>query len=153
MRKIKAFTLFELLVTLSIASLLIGFAFTAFLNYKTLFDRAGIILNRDNEIHTISRMLQRDVIKAKSIHYTREFLTIFNGEDSIRYKIDSAMIYRSAQRTDGFHARISNLEIAEIEDTELVGEIQIGILQGNDTLSMRFSKEYDVRSILEAEEQ
>jgi hypothetical protein len=139
-------------VTLSIASLLIGFSFTAFLNYKTLFDRTGIILNRDNEIHTISRVLQNDVIKAKSIHYAKEFLTIFNGEDSIRYKIDSAMIYRSAQRTDSFHVRKSNLEIAVIEGTELVGEIQIGILRGNDTLSMRFSKYYDARSILEAEE-
>lgn len=152
MQRIKAFTLFELLLTLSIASLLIGFAFTAFLNYKTLIDQARIFLSRDNEIHIISQVLHRDVLKAKSIRYAKESLTFFNGKDSIQYKIDSAMICRSAQRTDSFTVHHSFIEIGLLESTDLVREIQIGILRGNDTLSMLFSKDYDGRTILEAEE-
>lgn len=102
-RKVKAFTMMELVVSITISSLVIFSAMDFFSSYKSLISRRSNSLDESGAILQFFDVIARDVTNCDKITGDTSLLLINTGDKFIRYEIDdSSMIRYASESGDTF---------------------------------------------------
>src|ERR1043166_1165960 len=121
MKKIKAFTLVELLIGMILSSLIIGFSMQIFLNNQRMFEsyRSGKI-NVMKAIN-LQSLLQIDAFEARTITFKENMLSFIKTKDQISYQFDEQEIIRKGTEvSDTFLLQPMRIEPLKAENTDLV---------------------------------
>ena len=150
MQKIKAFTLFELLITISISTLLVGFAFKAYLNFSQISGLANEHIDKTEERDAFLYALENDVLKAQYIYKKAKGLYFMAEHDSVKYSLETNGIIRSSALIDSFDLPDYNFQFA-FQNKDLINLIQVRIPQTRDSLDYSFGKRYSALDLLDWE--
>nr|WP_321355533.1 prepilin-type N-terminal cleavage/methylation domain-containing protein [uncultured Draconibacterium sp.] len=154
MRRIRAYTLIELTVSLIVGSLLIIFIWTGYYFITKHYNEWNNKNQWVREIALLDQQLRSDIKKADVVLNNRNEINIYT-EDTIKltYMInDNSIIRNTNGRRDSFALNITNINYKYLELNEekssTVSSINI-ILQLNEEeeLKLVFSKEYDSKFI------
>ena len=159
MKKLKAFTLMELLIAMIIGGIVVGISYTAysiiykqFLNYKSMNGKI-------NEASLLNTLMQHDFSNASFINASgeKEITFTFQPENKIVYRFDQDYIIRQTGETrDTFFVPAENIERRfqneKISDyTALIDAVSFEATISGEKEFFNFGKQYASDVLMEAE--
>jgi prepilin-type N-terminal cleavage/methylation domain-containing protein len=159
MKKIKAFTLMELIIGMIIGSIVVGFCYTGYrmilkqyLDFKKTKTEIG-------ETMQFNTALRNDFVNAQTISYNENHLVMLNDSSKIEYEFAETFILRDVKDvSDTFHLKPKEIQpvfLSEINENliiqgfsfnaEILGEKEIFQYQKNYSADflMQLSKKQD----------
>ncbi len=150
MQKIRAFTLFELLITISISALLVTFAFKSFLNFKQIGHLANNQIDIKEQREAFKYAMDIDILKSQFIYENAQDLDFVNEIDTVKYVLNKNGLIRISALIDSFD--ITDIQLHyDFQDQGLIKHIKVTIPIASDTLEYTFSKSYSALDLLEWE--
>lgn len=153
--RIKAFTVLELLISMTLTGILIGFAFSGFNKMQILFndyEQQNKFISDLNQLNfALNKLSQNSCIIEKLTDKTIKFKT---DSTNVHLKlIDSYVLLEFAQHTDTFFLESRNLNIytlnyLEYFPNEIVTGVEIDIFYKKQKYMVSFKKQYDSHNIL-----
>lgn len=156
-QKIKAFTMIELLITMTLTGILLVFAFMGYNQMQQLFTNYTI----QNKFITDYNQLN----KALNIFSNKSNIVEKTTNHSIHFKTDSNdvivelnpqnILIKLKSHTDTFHLipqsiTYDYIKISNDSVSNLIKQFSCVVLFQNQTFSLSFHKEYDASSILKS---
>jgi prepilin-type N-terminal cleavage/methylation domain-containing protein len=152
--KVRSFTLIEVIVTLSISSIIFGLAFFA-LNiiqskYKTYDELSALVLKWS----VLDHLLKSDFDKANSIQYSENIITcLISNNKKVSYRLETDSIYRLQDEiVDTFYT--PNLkykvfyQVQKEYENGLINEMICSFDYKDSTLQMHMFKKYSSEEII-----
>jgi len=155
MKKLKAFTLLELVIGMIIGSLVTGFCYSAY----SIVSRQYISYKKTRKEITaamdLNTLLSSDFLDAKSIRYTDNMLHIEkgNGSSPDYLFVDSAVIRTFITRSDTFYVKPVDIKSAFFneennETTWLINEFSFNGNVVDESQHFHFYKKYSAETLL-----
>ncbi len=158
MKRIPAFTITDLIVTMIISMLVVGIAFTIFrFTYNQLY-RYSEMNDEYKELYQFYAVMQEDFQRASEISYSPgELQMLMLAGKEYRYILSDDYIIRETNiKADTFHINTQQI-IAKFDGEEqfagLADEISITIVKGDVTFPFTFIKEYSAEMLMGLEEE
>jgi hypothetical protein len=158
MKRLPAFTLTDVMVTMIISMLVMGIAFSIF---RFTYDRIYYYQNANDdykEIYQLYNVMQEDFQRSSECNYHRNELQMLmqGGYKEYFYVLSNSMVIRKTDISiDTFHVGIENI-IAKFNNGEqisgIIDEIDFDVIQKGVTLPYKFVKEYSAEIHMELEE-
>ena len=140
-KKIKAFTILEIVITLAIMSIIVAITYSIYTmlsGHLIGFSKNTEATNSYNELDT---RLQYDFYNASTFEYTNESLLLTGSNDSIMYAYnEDFLIRKSRQRLDTFNIKITEFKPISKKVTKETG--QKGIVVTYDLLGVPITATY-----------
>lgn len=145
MSKIRAFTLYELLITLVISSLLLSLAFLALSNYQRIYTHFANLMELKTDKDLFEIRMNYLIKDAEKIVLENGNLMLINSEDSIYIEFDSTFTRVINKSIDSFEIEIKKIELNE-NKTILNQTIAMHAVSRKDTSILHFTKYNSVYS-------
>lgn len=146
MRKIKSFTIIELLVAMSISGIVISMALLMFLQFRKYVYDYSTTLNRHNEILLLVNQINLDFDKFNIVEIGNySTVKLENENELIEYYIDEDFIIRESDiKTDTFKIKTEDLELKFLDvDENIIKSIYFSIIIDKElTYPVLIKKEY-----------
>jgi type II secretory pathway component PulJ len=143
--RVPAFTILEMVITMMISALIMGFALTAYL----LILRANASIQQKNgwtvEVLQLDKTIQRDIDRGLKVLKTTNGIMITDSADSVSYAFNAAYIVRISRRIDTTKLQVEDLQtVFEQQPAEkgLVDEISFKVTCNQQTIFLIFHKYY-----------
>ena len=152
MKKIKAFTIIEILITMVLSSIVIGAAIYVFLTFNTLLTKTSKRNMQNLEIISLHHILKKDFIEADEIREEYSSLLIqFNDDKKVYYDFEEDCVIRDAiVSRDTFNIKVNDFKLYFLdEQSKLVTEIILDIENEKLDLSIHLVKQYPAVKYLE----
>ncbi len=152
MKKIKAFTIIELLVAMTIAGIVVSFSILLFLQFQKYIYTFSGKLNYNNEILLFTNVLRFDFDKAEKIGNDGTAIIVRLTGDVINYEFSEEYILRqSIERTDTFHVVCSDPEFKWIDKAnEIVRSVYFEVhVDKHDYYPVKLNKLYPRQFLFE----
>jgi competence protein ComGF len=154
MKKIKAFTVIELIIGLLISSIVISVSYYVYFLFFTQLIKQQNKNNVVNEFQLFKKVFNNDFKNALSVKDTLDknmLLINFAKQENIVYLFDQKDIIRSLNEkndTFNFSGRIDNIQL--LDDTmPLITQIQIETIIQKEKINSVFSKLYSAQQIMQ----
>lgn len=154
-KKIKAFTVFELLISMTLTGILVAFAFTSFNTMQKLFNdytKQSVFISDINQLHSALFNLSN---KAIGIEKIDEKNLLFKSDSSTTQLIieEKNILLKFASHTDTFKiepkdATMTLLTINNQLPSNLVEKFDCDLFYKTQKFHVSFQKQYDAQSIL-----
>ncbi|OFY26028.1 MAG: hypothetical protein A2X01_00250 [Bacteroidetes bacterium GWF2_35_48] len=124
-KKIKAFTMMELLVTIVISSLVIGFALGVYFHLNNYYLKGHSKFTEVNEVISLYSLMNTDMENAREMYVLSDRINFAGINTSICYKFYNEYIVREQQfSTDTFFIIVTNLQDEKIDPySDLSGQV------------------------------
>ncbi len=160
MKKLKAFTILELIVAMTISSLLIGTCFFAYQIIIAQFSNYKANTQRIQEVALCNYVLTKDIDHANTIVQPEQgVLLLNNNSEKLTYIFERDYILRTNRAgTDTFRLAVEEMEtkkiklINELGIQEMVTNIEIRLSPKQVNENFHFRKEYSPHILINAEE-
>lgn len=160
MKKLKAFTVLELIVSMAISTMLIGTCFLAYQIIINQFTNYKITSQRTQDIVLCNYLLTRDINMAGSISQPEQgVFRLENGKTIITYTFELGYILRAKENSiDTFHLKTVDLETKEVTllnsggMQNLVTDMQFSLADEQEIFNLHFRKEYSPHILINAED-
>lgn len=120
MKKLKAFTIIELIVTMIISGIVISMAFTIYFKTSTSFQRYVINAQSINDAMALHVLLRKEFENAENVQFRRGRLEIHKGEHIIYYDFAEEYVIRELKYdADTFWVYTKNLEYERLKSNRL----------------------------------
>ena len=145
MKKLKAFTMIELMVAMIVSSIVIGIALTIYMNlnqYYLDFKEKG---KMDSELLMLVSTFRSDMDKSYEVHGDNSDLTlVFEAGKTINYSFEGNCVIRTkSEVTDTFYNKVQEIEVNYLDnENKYVNDILINIKQGEFVFPLHITKEY-----------
>lgn len=146
--KIKAFTLFELLIGMVISSIVIASSYFVYdLIYKQFIDYKEVRLNLVN-FASLQTELENNFYHSKSIKMNDKELSFVFDNKTIYFEfLDSIIIRKDSQVLDTFRISVENFEFVENQEG-LVSSIQFNSRLFDKNFDVYFNKKYCAEELI-----
>ena len=156
-KSIKAFTVFELLISMTLTGILVAFAFTSFNTMQKLFSdytKQSTFISDINQLHSALFYLSN---KATDIEKIDEKHISFKSDSSITQLIieENSILLKFASHTDTFKlepkdATITLLTMSNQLSSNLVEKFDCEVFYKTQKFHVSFQKQYDAQPILKS---
>lgn len=134
----KAFTVLEMLITISIFALIVGVAFTVLTSFNQEFHIFRKIQDDRNEFYLDKSILQKDILACNSIKtYSEGFILLGHQIGQIRYRLEEGRLTRLKNQTE---IEISSMNNVQIE-LKFKGEIMLELDMPIDRVDLFFESQ------------
>jgi hypothetical protein len=154
MKRIRSFTLLELVITLLISSFVIGFTYYAFLFFRKQYNIQSTSQADYSEIYLLKKLITKDIQDARNILDTMDrSILIKNKSGEIVYTAGLNNVVRQAfGKEDSFYIKSASFAVGYLNDSvKLVDHIILKYKLGRMALESRFVKVYSAAELLETE--
>lgn len=156
MRKIEAFTIIELVMSLLISGIVIGIVYYAFLFFNRQSIDYQFRSKQISEYFLFNKSLLTDFERAESISDSSENFLIIQHIDTgmaIIYEFGTSAITRKTQETvDSFSIKCEELRFYHLaEGSSIVNKVMVKLNINNSSFNTVFLKTYSAAQILDAE--
>ena len=153
MKRVSAFTIIELVISLLISSVVIGIVYYAFLFFSKQFGLYQRKSDSVQEYFLLKGAVQNEFEKAELIIDSLPGLIAFKTsmpDQMITYRIDSNFIVRKFQETaDSFRVKCENFRTIHVNDSSnLVKEIVFSVKMDNSILETTITKRYSASQLI-----
>lgn len=160
MKRLKAFTILELIVAMAISSLLIGMCFIAYQIIIVQFSNYKTNNQRIQDMTLCNYLLTRDVSSANTISQPQQGIFEFESHNEVlTYAFETDYIVRTNEGgADTFYLKPLDLETKQLRLfnrtglQDLVTDIQVSLSQEQETFNLHFHKEYSPHILINAED-
>jgi len=144
MKKIKAFTLIEIIIAMLLSSFTIGLAITFYLMMNNQFNRFTSRMDGNTRLVQFYKTLKQDVERADRAYYNSSTLELEKEESpGLTYLFSSKRIIRTHQTArDTFHLKHTNLNTKTVDDTELLQNLWFSVVIEGKPLVLSVKKQY-----------
>jgi len=155
MKKIRSFTIIELVITMVITSVVVSFVYYSYFLLNNQFNTYSHRSMEIKQFYLLSGIWQRDFERADAIFDTldsRHF--VFSHSDTIvRYSFDTNTIVRqSGGSVDSFTLPATHADIVYVNDSlPLIKEIALITIVNGDSMLLLGNKLYSSKEIMFAE--
>ncbi|MBA4241944.1 MAG: hypothetical protein C0448_14555 [Sphingobacteriaceae bacterium] len=156
-QKIKAFTMIELLITMTLTAILVVFAFMGYNQIQKLFINYTVQNNFITDYNQLNKALFILSNKSKTIEKTSEHLLKFkNDSNTVELELtQNNILLKFKSHTDTFDLIPQTPKFDFVKTTSdtalyLITNFQCTTSFQNQKLSISFQKEYDASSILKS---
>jgi len=145
-RRIKAFTIIEMLITMMISAVVVSITFFAYENISYNYNKYQA--NRDMlfDLELIYSNLYSHFQDSKTIKI-KENTLIFEREANIEYQFGGSFIINSILPNDTLFINIEEVSTSynsQFKNEGIIDELNIKVLMHKDTISLNFYKEYPI---------
>lgn len=155
-RNIKAFTMLELLITMTLTGILVVFAFMGYNNIQQLFiayNKQSAFINEYNQLNKALFVIadKSHVIEKKDDHH----ISFTSDSSTTDLQInENAILLRFKAHTDTFHLKteVPEFEMLKMGEktSDYIKNFKCRVLFGSQKFLVSFHKQYDSESILKA---
>lgn len=112
MKKLKAFTLVELLVTMLISSIVIGICYTSYQIVSKQFNDYKALNEKTVEVMLLNELIEKDFLQADSVMKDNMNVVCFNNNNQITYNFNNNRILRKQTEVqDTFFIQSENVQL------------------------------------------
>ncbi len=154
MRKLKAFTIIELTVSLLISSIVIGITYYAFLFFTKQYNSYQRKSEEFTEYRLFKKAFQHDLESADFVADSIPNSILMKGDSSeVTYTWDSsAVIRQDGEVSDSFRLKNINVVVSHINDTlKSAKQIVFRFTFNKTFFETMFTKQYSAAQLMEAE--
>lgn len=154
---LKAFTVFELLLSMALSAILVAFAFMGFNQMQKLlreYNTQSTFISDMNQLHAALFNLSN---KATAIEKQDENTLLFKSDSTINQLVvnEKNILIKFASHTDTFHFEPKDktfipLGINEQIPSKLIRQFDCDVFFRNQKFHVSFQKQYDAESILKS---
>lgn len=151
MKKLKAFTLIELIIGMIVGSIVVSICYSAlFMAYKQFM---GYRMNR-NEINAIMQFnatLNNDFINSNEIYFLDNTILLSCEKSKLEYQLESGFVLRKInQVTDTFNISVSDISVnyCSVNKENLINELTFKSVIFKEIECFHFSKVYAAESLI-----
>ena len=154
-RKINAYTLMEITVSMLLAAICISVCYSAYgliNNYFNAFKKKNVL---NQEVLTLNGTMDRDFLKANYIIRTADGMSIESPNQLIHYHFVGQEVIRSVSglRTDSFHLSPVNTFFSfrghEVNELDTIDQVSLYInIDGKRKISIAKNKQYSACDLL-----
>lgn len=155
-QKIKAFTMIELLVTMSLTGILVVFAFIGYNHIQQLFLEYSKQSTFINEYNQLNKALFIISDKSQIIEKTSDDVIVFSNDTTKTELIvkEDVVLLKFSSHTDSFKFKTEKpefdiLNIAQ-QPSNYIKSFRCNVMFENQKFLVSFRKQYDAESILKA---
>lgn len=155
MKKLRSFTIIELVVTMIITAIVVSMAYYSWFLVSAQFNK---YTHRSMEIenyYLLSHIWQKDFEKADAIwdSIDDKHIVFIHDDTCIRYSIGSNCIVREANAiTDSFGIRVGHTDFVYVDDTiKLIKAITLSTIINGDSVLLSGNKLYSSKEIMSAQ--
>lgn len=152
-KKVKAFTLFEVTISMLITGLIIGITYAAYqiisVNYSAYIAKQHNISN----LNSLDNILKRDVLFCDLIVKSEDKITLLSSGISVSYEFSDSLIQRTStvKTIDSFHLNIDSLRFnvigVTVDNEDIIDEIFINGNTGKKNIVLGFKKKYSAEQL------
>lgn len=144
MKKLPAFTMIELLVTIVISSIVIGFALGIYYQVNGYFSKNSRQQEDINKIVTFQSVLYNDMEIAKEVYCLSDRITLTYRDNLITYKFyDEYLTRETMHHTDTFFILVTGLSSEKLDSySDFAKEITFLVENGDTPWQFRYFKQY-----------
>ncbi len=156
-KKIKAFTVFELLISMTLTVILVAFAYSSFSMMQKLFNdytKQSAFILEINQLHTALFYISN---KATTIQKKDDKTLVFNSDSSNTLLVinEKNVLLVFASHTDTFHFEPKNntfklLTLTNQLPSTLIKKFDSDVYYKTQKFHISFQKEYDAQHILKS---
>jgi prepilin-type N-terminal cleavage/methylation domain-containing protein len=150
-KRLKAFTLTELLIVMIISVITLTTIYTVYLLVKKQYLKQSAKSESLNNYLLFKNTFANDFNNADSVKNTAENQSLLCYFDSviINYTFSEKVVTRQFNDlTDSFYVFPGNLDAEVVENSELVSKVSFNIVPYKDTVMLLYSKQYDAASLI-----
>jgi prepilin-type N-terminal cleavage/methylation domain-containing protein len=153
MKKLKAFTLMELLVGMVISGLVIAFGAGAYQVIGRQFMQYKKVKQELMEAAMFRSVMENDCFNASAVYGTADELQLANGKQAIKYKLGVEFILRTvAETSDTFRIAVSGPQLRPVrEGSALLDQVEFKGNVCGELQDFSFSKQYDAAVLMNEE--
>lgn len=145
--KVRAFTLFELVVGMLLAAVVIGMVYQAWFIISRVYDGYLVRGRAQSELLVFRKIFTADVDKARRMEYQSGEITLLDtlNEPSLRYQVRDSMVIRLAAVQDTFKLKGLSVKTSfEGADQEegLIDAINFSFYAKKDRVRIDVKKQY-----------
>ena len=148
-RKIRAFTIIELVVVMILSGIIIGIVYSAYQIVSSQYENYRKANNQNTSMAVLTLLLNRDFSTAYSIKKEGERISFFDQENKVcSYAFAEDFIIRSTNAVeDTFHIHTFNIEVLFLNQpqssyTGLIDEVYFESMIFEEQQLFRFKKQY-----------
>lgn len=152
-KKVKAFTLFEVTISMLITGLIIGITYAAYqiisVNYNAYISKQQNISN----LNSLDNILKRDVLFCDLIIKSEDKITLLSSGISVSYEFSDSLIQRTStvKTIDSFRLNIDSLRFnvigVTVDNEDIIDEIFINGNTGKTNIVLGFKKKYSAEQL------
>lgn len=144
-KKLKAFTIVELLVTMVITSIVVGLASSLYLNMQQYYTMSESGYGQNTDIIFVTSLLKNDMEQSVSVHSSYGLVSM-QGKDNIVKEYDFSddyIIRKIYYHRDTFFVKTQDLEIINLNsNSDLVSEIKASLVVDGAPMPLHLYKDY-----------
>lgn len=154
MKRLKAFTLIELLIGMILSAIIISFAYSCYSILAKEFLSYKDVKKQINETITLNSILNNDFVNSEFIYYKDDVLTIEKKGSKQEYSfLENTILRTDGEVTDTFHFSASKINIGYLKESDHSAQILVNdfsfvakVLDENE--SFYFTKNYSAETAL-----
>jgi len=157
LRKVRAFTILEVTVTMLITAVVIAITFTSFSVILKYYHSVNKKNSDVMELASLDHLLRRDFDRADTIFTSAQGITINEGGKSIIYIFDPAFVIRKAAAIDTFKLQtgdlwtgFENIQIKPVnieQEDNLIDELSFSISCNQEEIPYHYKKNYSSQNL------
>lgn len=151
MKKLKAFTLVELVVVMIISSITLATLYTVYLLVKKQYFRQSYKIESLNNYMQFKNTLETDILKADSIREDEATHSLLCYIDTtvVEYGFSERIAIRRYDNfNDSFVVFPHNLMVTKYVNSDLINYVSLKLIPFRDTVLVDFTKQYDANSLI-----
>ena len=139
-----AFTLFEMMITMILSSIIVFASLKLYLNYESLVRLKNRQMNSGKEMLQFYHIFKHEFDHSIQVESSGNEVTLLLAERNIvHYEFDKNYIVRNNQNlSDTFFIRVGRLEVLSDDVTGLKKEVNIELSNGGELYPVRLIKQY-----------
>lgn len=152
-KKIQAFTIIELIMTMLISSVIIGIVYYVYMLFSHQFSNYREKANAIDEYLILKKAFQEDIDAASTIKTTSDNEVVCLGRpmvNEVHYIFNQENIIRSTAGTqDTFHIKKSGYEAFPVNNSDLIETLVVNINLANEPFSTTYKKMYSASQLMQ----
>lgn len=144
-RKIEAFTLTEVMITMAVSAVVVALAYMTFNTIGNYFKLVQERNNRYNEWLSARLFLSSDITRADSLHFTESSLLVYGNDTLTAWTVLGDTLQRNDGVMKDFGLQAFDWQAYTDLETGLVNQVVLSQYRENDdSLYFRFYKTYPI---------
>lgn len=151
MKKIRAFTLVELVIVMIISTITLATIYTVYLLITKQYAKQSVKTEALNNYLIFRTALTSDFNKADSVLIGDNSHKLLCVQDTtlVSYEfLENTVIRIAANAADSFHCGSGLSTITFVDNSNLINKIRVPVIPFTDTVSFLLEKEYDAMTLI-----
>jgi prepilin-type N-terminal cleavage/methylation domain-containing protein len=152
MRKLRAFTLMELMIGMIVSSIVTGMCYSGYMLISRQYQDYHKLKEQVNESMQLYTVLANDIAKSRSVLYANEHLQLEGDSVSLNYFFTDDCILRNVNEiTDTFRYAATDIQavpVAEKGNAGLIQTFSFSVKMFDEATTFLYTKQYDAAALI-----